>query len=301
MSRILIAGGSGLIGRQVTKELLSKGHDVLHLSRSPKSNAEVPTYKWDIENQIIDPDALVNIDYVVNLAGAGIADKKWTDSRKKLIIESRVKGNLFFKKMIEEKKLSIKKFISGTAIGYYGERGAEILTENSNPGNTGFLAECCIQWEDSVNTIATTGVPIAILRIGIVLSTKGGALEKMLGPAKFGMGSYFGDGSQIYSWIHIEDISRALVWIVETDTSNGVYNGTAPYPISNKEFMQELMDVKGGFGFLSPVPGFVLNLMLGEMKAVVLTGSHVIPQRLQEEGFEFKFETIDSSLKDLLS
>jgi uncharacterized protein (TIGR01777 family) len=300
MSKILIAGGSGLIGNKTTQDLIANGHEVIHLSRSPKAASTIPVYKWDIAKQYIDPEALIDVDYVINFAGAGIADKRWTDAQKKAIIDSRVHGNQFFQRLIEEKKLNIKKFISGAAIGYYGDRGSEILTEESRAGTSGFLVESCIQWEDSINAIKTTGVPVAYVRIGIVLSTKGGALEKMLGPAKFGLGSYFGDGSQIYSWVHIDDISKIFCWLVDTPNAEGVYNGTAPNPISNKDFVQTMMDVKGGLGIVAPVPKFVLSAMLGEMKAVVMTGSHVIPKKLEQQGFKFKYEELNSCLADLI-
>ncbi len=300
MSKILISGGSGLIGRKTTLDLIANGHEVIHLSRSPKKSSLVPVYKWDIAKQYIDPEALKDVDYVINFAGAGIADRRWTSAQKKAIIDSRVHGNQFFQKLIEEKKLNIKKFISGAAIGYYGDRGTEILTEESSAGTSGFLAESCIQWEDSINAIKTTGVPVAYVRIGIVLATEGGALEKMLGPAKFGLGSYFGDGSQIYSWVHIDDISKIFCWIVDTASTGGVYNGTSPNPISNKKFVQKMMDVKGGLGVVAPVPEFVLSAMLGEMKAVVMTGSHVLPKKLEKEGFEFQYKELQHCFENLL-
>jgi len=174
------------------------------------------------------------------------------------------------------------------------------LTEESPAGTSGFLAESCIHWENSVKEVEHTGVPIALLRIGIVLSTEGGALEKMLGPAKLGLGSYFGDGAQIYSWIHIEDVSEIIAWLIQNDQAVGIYNATAPSPVSNKQFVQEMMDVKGGMGIVAPVPDFALNLMLGEMKAVVMTGSKVVPKKLIEEGFRFKYNDLKSSLSNLI-
>lgn len=300
MAKILIAGGTGLIGKETTALLEAANHEVIHLSRQANMDADVPTYKWDIKEKYIDPQALVGVDYVINLAGAGIADKRWTDRRKQLIIQSRVEGNMLFKQYIENGQLKLKKFISGAAIGIYGNRGSEVLTEESAPQNDGFLAESCIRWEESIQALETTGVSLAYVRIGIVLSTKGGALEKMLLPAKMGLGSYFGDGAQIYSWIHIRDIARILKWLIDEPAATGVYNGTAPKPVSNKAFMQSLMKVKSGLGITAPVPTFALNLMLGEMKQVVLWGSHVLPARLSEANFDFEFHKIEDALKDLI-
>jgi len=301
MAIVLIAGGTGLIGQETTSLLLSNNHQVRHLSRSPKADAQVPTYAWDIKKKYIDPAALEGVDYVINFAGAGIADQRWTEKRKQAIIDSRVQGNLLFKQYIEEGKLSPKKFISSAAIGIYGDRGDEILTEKSSPGTEGFLVKSCLLWEDSVREIAETNVPVAYVRIGIVMSKDGGALEKMLLPAKFGLGSYFGDGSQIYSWVHILDIARVFAWLVEQPSAVGVYNGTAPHPVTNKHLTEVMMDVKKGPGISAPVPTFVLGLMLGEMKEAVLTGSHVLPKRLEEEGFNFEFKKVDLALKDLIS
>jgi len=300
MATILIAGGTGLIGKETTALLLQNNHQVRHLSRSPKADAKVPSYAWDISKMYIDPAALEGVDYVINMAGAGIADQRWTDARKKAIIDSRVQGNLLFKQYIEEGKLKLKKFISSAAIGIYGDRGEEILTEKSDAGTDGFLVKSCTLWEDSVREIGEKNVPVAYVRIGIVMSTEGGALAKMLLPAKVGLGSYFGDGSQIYSWIHIRDIARIFVWLVEQPSAVGVYNGTAPYPVSNKHLTEVMMEVKKGPGISAPVPSFVLGLMLGEMKEAVLTGSHVMPKRLEEEGFSFDFRKIDTAMKDLI-
>ena len=301
MAKILIAGGTGLIGKETTSLLQAANHEVIYLSRRANPDAAVPTFKWDIEKKYIDPKALEDVDYVINLAGAGIADKRWTDQRKQLIIRSRVEGNLLFKHYIESGQLKLKKFISGAAIGIYGDRGSEVLTEQSAPRNDGFLAESCMRWEESIQALESTGVPLAYVRIGIVLSTEGGALEKMLLPAKMGLGSYFGDGSQIYSWIHIRDMARILKWLVDKDSAIGVYNGTAPNPVSNKTFMQTLMKVKRGPGITAPVPTFVLSMMLGEMKQVVLWGSHVLPSRLSKADFPFEFEHIDDALQDLIA
>ena len=299
MGRILIAGGSGLIGKVTTELLLQNNYEVIHLSRT-KKNSKVPTYVWDIKNEYIDPEALENIDYVINFAGAGIADQRWTDARKKAIIDSRVKGNLLLKKYIDDGILRPKKIISSAAIGVYGDRGEEVLTEESDLGKDGFLAESCIQWEESIHTLAQSKVPLAMVRIGIVLSPDGGALAKMILPAKFGLGSYFGDGSQIYSWIHIDDIARIFHWLVQHEDAIGIYNGTAPNPVSNKALTQSLMNAKNGLGVVAPVPTFALSIMLGEMKQVVMWGSKVIPEKLIKEGFKFKFEQIDNAMQDLV-
>jgi len=189
MYKILIAGGTGLIGRHLSKMLTDQGHEVHLLSRRANSNTPYKTFVWDVNKGEMDEEALASADYVINFAGAGIADKRWTHKRKKLIIESRVKGNELLADLLP-KYSNVKAYISASAIGYYGDRGGEILTESSSPGEVGFLAESVVAWENSINQVAATGIRTVSIRIGIALSTKGGALEKLLIPFSFWLGVF---------------------------------------------------------------------------------------------------------------
>jgi len=297
MSKILIAGGTGLIGNAITKLLLDKGHEVAFLSRKENLTEKIPRYRWSFEEDFIDPRALDGVAYLINLAGAPIADRPWTKQRRALIINSRVQGNKLIASHIRSKKLQLKKYISASAIGYYGDRGTEKLTEQSTSGD-GFLAECCIAWEEAINMIDALGTPTTTIRVGIVLSNDGGALPKIMLTAKFGLGSYFGNGEQIYSWVHINDIAKLFVWALENDVVVGTYNGTAPGSVDNKTLVKKIMDVKGGISL--PVPAFLLKTAMGELSTALLNSSDVYPKNAMKDGFEFQFPKIDAAIKNLL-
>jgi len=299
MSAVLIVGGTGLIGRHLSKMLTDQGHEVKLLSRSSNSNTPYRTFVWDVNKGEMDEEALSSADFVINFAGAGIADKRWAPKRKKLIIESRVKGNELLAALLP-KYPNVKAYISASAIGYYGDRGTEILSEESNPGQIGFLAESVVAWEHSINKIADTGLRTVTIRIGIALSTKGGALEKMLIPFKFWLGVYFGNGEQIYSWIHIEDLCRIFIKAMEDKEMEGPYNGVSPNPMTNKEFTEIVGKALDKSALLVPSPSFTMRLAMGEMADVVLTGSNVSSKKIEATGFKFEHPTLKPALEDIL-
>ncbi len=299
MANILIAGGTGLIGKVLSRKLKDKGHDVSLLSRRANPDAEFPTYKWNLHTGEIDLDALKNVDHIINLAGAGIADQRWTNKRKKALIDSRIHGVTAFAKYIVEGELQPKSYISASAIGFYGHRENEILTEDS-PRGEGFLSDCTVAWENALEKLSKTGTPVAALRIGIVLTVKGGALEKMLLPFKFGTGNWFGNGQQIYSWIHVDDLCDMFVHVLENNLT-GTYNAVAPNPVSNKAMAYAIKEAKDKPFIMLPVPQFTLRLALGEMADVVLHGNHVSAKKIMDSGFSFSFPDIVPALKDLFN
>ena len=299
MPTILIAGGSGLIGSRLSHLLREQGHDVLHLSRRPRPNAPYPTYRWDTGEGYIDDEAVQRADYAVNLAGAGIADKPWTKARKQLIIDSRTEGARLLLSAFRRLQHFPKAYISSAAIGYYGDRGNEWLNETSKPGQ-GFLPESCVAWEAAAGEVADAGIRTVAIRIGIVLSTQGGAMEKMLLPFQFRLGAYFGDGSQWYSWIHIGDLCRMFIKAVEDDSMQGVYNGVAPNPATNKELTEAIKGALGKPALAVPAPAFALRLAMGEMADVVLSSARVSSKKIEAAGFEFSFPTLGEALPDLL-
>jgi len=300
MQRVLIGGGTGLIGKRLSELLQENGYEVRHLSRRANPSAKFPAFKWDLDAGTIDKSALEGVDYVINLAGAGIADKAWTKKRKQLIIDSRVKSNELLFKTIKESGEKVKTFLAASAIGFYGNRGNTELTETSTAGTAGFLAESCIAWENTFTALPDVSERHVIVRIGIVLSTKGGALEKMLIPFNFGMGNYFGDGQMYTSWIHIDDVCRIFIAGIQNEKMSGVYNGTAPEPVTGKALIHAIKAAKGSNALIMPAPVFALKLGLGE-RVEMLTGSaRVIPQRTLESGFEFKYGELVGALKDIL-
>ncbi len=299
MKTVLITGGSGLVGTRLSKILSDSGYRVTHLSRSKKPNSEFKTYQWNIENQTIDQEAISTADTIIHLAGAGIVDKRWTDKRKQLIISSRTKSTQLLQNSLLSIPNSVKSFISASAIGFYGNRPNEIVNEDSDAGS-GFLSESCIAWEKSVKELSTaTQLRTVKIRIGIVLSTQGGALGKMLPSYSIRVGSYFGNGSGMYSWIHIDDLCRIFIYALENNTLSGIYNGVAPHPVSNKTFAQSIANAKGISAAILPAPVLGIKLAMGEMSHVVLDSVHASSEKLAETGFTWNHPKLIPALQDL--
>lgn len=299
MASILLAGGAGLIGRRLRNILSQEGHKVSILSRKNNPYGEFPTFVWDPEKGVIDHDAVRQADVVINLAGAGIADARWTPERKREIIESRTRSTRLLLESFQCTGHSPQGFLSGAAIGYYGERGNEELTENAAPGK-GFLAESCVAWEQAIAEVGAAGIRTAAFRIGIVLSTRGGALEKMLLPARLGAGTYFGNGAQWYSWIHIDDVCRMFLYAIQNTEMTGVFNAVAPEPVTNKDLSLALMRALGKPPVLLPAPAFALRWAMGEMADVVLNSTKVSSRKMEQAGFQFQFGNLDAAFADLL-
>jgi len=299
MSTVLIAGGTGLIGSRLSHLLKEQGHEVRHLSRSSKPNAAYPTFRWDLKESFLDEAALAGSDYVINLAGAGIADKPWTKARKQLIIDSRVQSNALLHQSIQKTGHQPKAYISASAIGFYGDTGDQFVDETS-PAGQGFLSESCVEWENSLRPIASSVNRLVTIRIGIVLSTVGGALEKMLMTTGVRVSSYFGDGQQYYSWIHIDDLCRIFIQAIEDEKMEGIYNGVAPNPVTNKTMAKDIATASGKGMLVLPAPAFALRLGMGEMADVVLTSTRVSAAKIEHRGFKFHYSTLVPALKHLM-
>ncbi|MEM0992153.1 MAG: TIGR01777 family oxidoreductase [Bacteroidota bacterium] len=300
MANVLIGGGTGLVGSRLSELLENKGYEVAHLSRRENLKARFPAYAWDIKAGEIAENAVKQADVIINLAGAGIADKPWTKARKKVIIDSRVQSTLLLKTAIERFNPNLKAFLSASAMGFYGNRGDERLTETSGAGNRSeFLVESVLDWERAIEQVATTGVRTAYIRVGLVLSTKGGALPKIILPAKANVGGYFADGKQWYAWIHIDDLCQMFIHLIENETLAGVFNGTAPNPETNKAFTKKVGEAMDKNLLLIPAPAFGLKIALGEMSSTVLNSAKVIPERMQNDGFSFQYPHLVPALKDL--
>jgi uncharacterized protein (TIGR01777 family) len=299
MATVLIGGGTGLIGTRLSQLLKAKYYKVSHLSRTARPNAEFPAYQWDVEAGTIDEAAVQQADYVINLAGAGIADRPWTKARKKLIISSRVQSAGLLADTFQRLGHFPKAFVSSSAIGYYGDRGNEWMSEETTPGE-GFLSESTEAWESAIQGVAATGVRTVGLRIGIVLSTQGGALEKMLIPFRFYTGTYFGNGEQWYSWVHIDDICRMFIHALETPSMEGFYNGVAPNPVTNKRLVTEMKEAMDSPAIIMPAPAFTLRLAMGEMADAVLYSTRALADKIKKTGFTYQYPVIDKALEDLL-
>ena len=299
MKNILIAGGTGLVGTKLSRLLRGQGYNVSHLSRHTDPHAEFPTFAWQPDKGTYDKKAFEQVDAVINLAGAGIVDKRWTTARKKVIIESRTLSNTLIAKFLQTEKHNIKAYISASAIGFYADRGTTLMTENDGAGK-GFLAESTVAWENAIDEVRKTGIRTVVLRIGIVLSTEGGALPEMLKPFLVRTGVYFGNGEQYLSWIHIDDLCRMFLFALEHNNMSGVFNAVAPKPMTNYAFTQAIAEAKGGGYLLLPAPAFSLRIAMGEMADTVLGSTNASSQKIENQGFTFVYTDALSALQSLL-
>lgn len=300
METVLIAGGSGTIGKYLSQKLIENGFKVIWLTRSNKSINGIKTYLWDVKNQFLDEKAINSADYIINLAGENIGDKRWSSKRKKEIIESRVESNnLLFKKITEQNK-NLKAFISASAVGYYGMVTTDkIYVENDLPASD-FLGLVCNNWENSCNLFENKGIRTVKIRTGVVLNSGKGALSKMIFPIKMFIGSPLGSGKQFMPWIHIEDLCNIYLKAVTDEKMFGAYNAVAPEHISNKEFTQILAGMLKKPIILPNLPAFVLKIILGEMAKIVLEGSRISSKKIENLGFHFKYPTLNSALKQII-
>lgn len=301
MAKVLISGGTGSIGSLMADFLHRQGHEVGLLSRSEKNDGTFKTYKWNIKDNYLDPEALETCDYIIHLAGAGIADKAWTAGRKKEIIESRVLSTDLLYNQVKKHKTPLKAFISASAVGYYGQvTSKKIFTEKDKSAND-FVGKTCFLWEQAAEQFEELDIRTVRLRIGVVLMEKGGALEKMAQPIRMGFGSPLGSGKQYIPWIHVEDLIGMFYKALTSDNMSGAYNAVAPEPASNAEFTQILARTLNKKLWLPNVPAFVLKALLGDRASLVLKGSRVSSQKIESTGFTFKYGSLEPALKNLLS
>ena len=304
--KVVITGGSGLIGSEVARDLGSSGHDVVILTRSDPAKAKLPSnfppniraVQWDGKTatgwaSLIDGDTAI-----VHLAGDSIASGRWSDAKKRRIRESRVDSGKAVLAAIRQAPEKPRVLLQGSAVGYYGPCGDEVVTESHPPGHD-FLADVCVEWEDSTAEAESLGVRRALLRTGIVLSGKGGALPKMALPFKLMAGGPLGSGRQWVPWIHIEDEVGAIRFLLEHEDARGPFNLSAPRPLTNRDFSRALGKALHRPA-LAPAPGFALRLVLGEMSDMLLQGQRAVPHRLMEMGYAFRHPDPLAALRNLL-
>lgn len=294
--KILISGAHGLVGTALVKSLTKDGHEVVTLVRRERTIGN-PEVEWDPHQGRIDQAHLEGFDVVVHLAGESIASGRWNDEKKTRIRESRVKGTTLLSETLARLSRPPSTFISASAIGYYGNRGDELLTEDSKPGND-FLADVCVAWE---NATEAAGIRTLCTRFGIILDAKGGALEKMLTPFRMGVGGKVGDGKQWMSWIALDDVVSGLRFLIDKTAMKGPINFVAPNPATNAEFTKTLGAVLSK-PTIFPVPAFAARLAFGEMAdALLLSSARVEPTKLVANGFEFEYPELAGALKHILS
>jgi uncharacterized protein (TIGR01777 family) len=312
MATILISGGTGLIGTSLSRTLLRKGHKVIILTRNLKRAIDKQTAderltyaRWNAEEQSIDRDAIEKADYIVNLAGEGIVDKRWSDKRKKQILQSRIQSSTLLVKALKEIPNKVEAVVSASAIGWYGvdnpsQKNPHGFVETQPPDKS-FLGETCRWWEASIHPVTALGKRLIKFRFGIVLSNHGGAFAEFKKPVRFGIASIFGNGKQIVSWIHIDDLCRLIMYAIEDQKMQGVFNAVAPKPITNKELMLRLARKMRGNTFIPiHVPAWALKMILGERSIEVLKSTTVSGEKIQQAGFQFLYPTIDAALNELI-
>lgn len=292
--RILVSGGTGFIGQALCPTLIGDGHDVVVWSRQP--NAKVAEGATAIQR--LDELTGPNPDAIINLAGASIADGRWTEARKRLLVDSRVDTTRKLVEWMQGMGSPPKALISASAVGYYGEQGDRIINEDTTP-TAGFTHDLCAQWENEALKAESLGVRVCLVRTGVVLDRDGGALAKMLFPFKMGSGGRLGSGRHYFPWIHRADIVAIYHWLVANEQASGPYNASAPNPVTNADFTQALGRALKR-PTLFPMPEPVLRLLFGELSELLLVSNRMMPKRLMDEGFEFRYPELKQALHAIL-
>ena len=312
MATVLITGGTGMIGKAITKALLEKDYEVIVLTRKASSHelragSKLSFAEWNVEKRTIDENAVAKADHIIHLAGANLGDKRWTKKRKKEIVDSRVESGKLIVESLKRIANKVRSVISASAIGWYGPDLSKTQSiagrsfKETDSAYNDFLGQTCKQWEDAIHPVTELGKKLVVLRTGIVLSREGGAIPKFITPLKFGIAPILGSGKQIISWIHIDDLVRLYISAIENEKLSGVYNAVAPNPISNKDFVLTLAKTKNKFFIPFPVPSFVLKIVLGEMSIEVLKSATVSSEKIQRTEFQFLYPTINSAIQKIIS
>ncbi|MBN1789697.1 MAG: TIGR01777 family oxidoreductase [Bacteroidales bacterium] len=299
MDNILITGGTGLIGKHLGKKLKEKGYAVSVLSRNSRHDADIPEYFWDAEKGEVEKEALNRADFIIHLAGAGMGDKRWSESRKKVIVDSRVKtAQLLFEK-IQGTQIKPGAFISSSAVGYYGAITTGRIFSETDPPAQDFLGETCRQWEEAADRFEGAGIRTVKIRTGVVLTPRGGVLAKMKVPVLLGLGSATGSGKQYLPWIHLDDLCGIYIRAIKDSNMTGVYNAVAPEHVTNRDFMKILARVLGRPFWFPRVPAVAMKLLFGEMSAMLLEGSRVSSEKIRATGYKFQYSELGKALTDL--
>lgn len=294
--RILITGGTGFIGQPLCQELIADGHSLTVLSRQPALNVQSLCGRVETVNDLNELSGGEGFDAVINLAGEGIADKRWSEARKQELRDSRIALTNQLVDVIRTWKSLPSVMVSGSAVGFYGDQGSHRVTEDTPPHDE-FTHRMCSDWEQAARRLEPAGVRVCLSRTGIVAGPGGGFLQRMLLPFKLGLGGRLGSGEQYMPWVHRDDVVAALKWMLETDTASGAYNVVSPNPVTNRQFTKCLAGVLGRPAIF-PAPAPVLKIALGEMARLLLTGQMAIPERLEGEGFRFRFPDLSPALVD---
>ncbi len=308
MQTVLITGGTGLVGKTLSRHLAAKGFSVIILGRTPpavkKTDIQISYAQWNVKEKTIDVQAIQKADYIIHLAGAGVVEKRWTETYKKEIQDSRTQSSTLLVDTLKQHTNKVKAVVSASAIGWYGadeadqhKPGGFVETDKAAPG---FLGDTCKLWEESIEPVEQLGKRLVKLRTGIVLSNDGGALAEFKKPLRLGIAAILGNGKQIVSWIHIDDLCRMFIEAIQNEQWSGTFNAVAPVPVSNKILTLTLArQLKGSFFIPIYVPAFALNMILGESSIEVLKSCYVSCKKIKEAGFTFLYPSIMVALEEL--
>lgn len=296
--RILVTGGTGFIGQALCPTLISRGYSLTVLSRQPVGQVQALCGQVEALSDLQNLNGHVGFDAVINLAGEGIADKRWSDSRKQALRDSRIALTHKLANVIRSWQKPPEVLVSGSAVGFYGDQGSKPVTESTAPVEE-FTHRMCRDWENEALALSSEKTRVCLSRTGIVVGPGGGFLQRMLLPFKLGLGGRIGDGHQYMPWVHRDDMVSALIWMLETPEANGAYNVVSPEPVTNRRFTSELASVLNRPAFF-PVPSPVLKMALGEMARLLLTGQKAFPKKLTDEGFSFAYRELRAALKDAI-
>jgi hypothetical protein len=296
MKKVLITGGTGLIGKRLSFLLASRGYEVRILSRNDSSNSVYKTFVWNVKSQYINDNAFKDLNHVIHLAGTGIADKRWSEKRKKEIINSRVDSTNLLYATVKRLQIPLQSFISASATGFYGSFTTQTTFKETDKAATDFLGKVCRLWEKSIFQFNKENIRTVAFRTGIVLSKNGGALKKMKTPII----TPLGDGKQYMPWIHIDDLCELYIKAIEDTNFEGAYNAVSTEYQSNISFSKALAKIHKRLFIPIGAPKFILKLIFGEMSTIILNGSKVSASKIKQTGFKFKFETLEDSLKNLI-
>ena len=306
MPTVLLAGGTGTIGRKLHELLLQQGYEVIILSRNDPKGKTLPRTRyarWNVSKGEIDKDAIAGCDHIINLAGETVAGKRWTQEQKNTIIESRVQTCALLVNALYSIPNKVQSVISASASGYYGPDNLLSLNDGfteDDPPSDDFLGEVCQQWEESIEAVNTLGKRLVILRTGIVLSKKGGAFLEFTKSLKFNVATILGTGRQIISWIHEDDICQMYLHALKNESMSGPYNAVAPHPVSNRELTMALAHAKKKFVLPIHVPGFALRLALGELSTEVLKSANLSAAKIESAGYSFLYPDIHTAARELM-
>ncbi|SEI84898.1 hypothetical protein SAMN05216327_104212 [Dyadobacter sp. SG02] len=296
--KVLITGGTGLIGKRLTQMLLDKGYEIAFLSRKKARIPSVQVFEWDIQKGYIEEGALDNLHFLVHLAGTNVGEGRWTEERKKSILESRTESIKLIARKLAEKPAKPVAFVSASGISYYGQDTGDRKNTETTPAGNDFLSHVSVEWEKAADEIAALGVRTVKLRTGIVISKEGGAIPKMALPARFGVGAPLGSGKQWMSWIHLEDMCRLYIEALENENWHGAYNAVAAPPVTNEGLTKAICKALNRPQWFPNVPAFALKLAFGEMAAVVLGGNYVVNDRIENETeFKYRYGDLGSALQ----